>query len=74
VEGRDTGGDDISRGDMFGMGGGRELATSCVVRAARVILMLFSEIFCLSCGDSVAGILRRRLCLGRCPETTTSGE
>ena len=52
--GEDTGGDGIGGGGMFGMGGGRGLATSCVsccscvVRAARVMLMLFSEIFCLS--------------------------
>jgi len=52
--GRDTGGDGTGGGDMFGMGGGRGLATSCVsccsyvVRAAKIMLMLFSEIFCLS--------------------------
>ena len=46
--GEDTGGDGIGGGGMFGMGGGRGLATSCVVKAARVMLMLFSEIFCLS--------------------------
>jgi len=39
---------------VFGMGGRRELATSCVsccscaVKAARVVLMLFLEMFCLS--------------------------
>jgi len=52
--GRDTGGDGTSRGGMCGMGGRGELATSyvsccnCMVKAASMVLMLFSEMFCLS--------------------------
>ena len=52
--GRDTRGDGTGRGDVFSMGGGEGLATSCVscysctVKAASVVLMLFSEMFCLS--------------------------
>ena len=54
VGGGDTGGDSTGRGGMFDMGGGGGLATSCVsccscvVKAARVVLMLFLEMFCLS--------------------------
>ena len=33
---------------MFGIGREEGLATSCAVRAARIVLMLFSEMFCLS--------------------------
>ena len=53
VEGGDTR-DGTGRGGVFGMGGEGGLATSCVsccsctVRATRVVLMLFSETFCLS--------------------------
>jgi len=53
-EGRNTGGDGIGRGGMFGTDTGGGLATSyvscysCAVTAASVVLMLFSEMFCLS--------------------------
>jgi len=33
---------------VFSIGREEGLATSCTVRAARVVLMLFSETFCLS--------------------------
>ena len=52
--GRDTGGDGTGEGGVFGMGRGGGLATSCIsccsciVRAARIVLILFSETFCLS--------------------------
>ena len=52
--GRDTGGDGTGRGGVFGMAGGEGLATNCVsccscmVRAARVELMLLSETCCFS--------------------------
>jgi len=52
--GGDTGGDGTGGGGVFDTGRGRELATSCVsycscaVKATRVVLMLFSETFCLS--------------------------
>jgi len=51
---RDTGGDSTDGGGMFGMGRGERLATSyvsccsCMVKAANVVLILFSETFCLS--------------------------
>jgi len=54
VEGRNTRGDGTGRRGVFGMGGEGGLATSCVsccscmVKAASVVLMLFSEMFCLS--------------------------
>ena len=54
AEDRDTRGDDTGGGGVFGTGRGGGLATSyisccsCAVRAARVVLMLFSETFCLS--------------------------
>ena len=54
VGGGDARGDGTGRGGVFDMGGGGGLATSCVsccscaVKAARVVLMLFSETFCLS--------------------------
>jgi len=54
VGGGDTGGDSTDRGGVFGTGRGGGLATSCVscysctVKAASVVLMLFSEMFCLS--------------------------
>ena len=50
----DTRGDGIGRGCVFDTGEKGGLATSCVsccsyvVRAAKIMLMLFSEIFCLS--------------------------
>ena len=76
-----TRGDGIGRGGVFDMGRGGELATSCisccscVVKAARVVLMLFSETFCLSVSrDGVIGTLRHWLCLGGCPRAMTSGE
>jgi len=52
--GKDTRGDSTGRGGVFGIGRGGGLATSyvsccsCVVRAARIVLMLFLETFCLS--------------------------
>ena len=54
ARGGDTGGDGTDGGGVFGTGGGGGLATSCiscysyVVRAARVVLMLFSGTFFLS--------------------------
>ena len=51
---RDTGGNGIGRGGEFGIAGREGLATSyisccsCTVRAARVVLILFSEACCLS--------------------------
>ena len=54
VGGRDTGGDGTGGGGVFGMAREGGLATncvsccSCVVRAARVELMLLLEICCLS--------------------------
>ena len=54
MEGRNTRGDGTGRRGVFGMGGEGGLATSCVsccscmVKAASVVLMLFSEMFCLS--------------------------
>jgi len=54
VGGKDTRGDGTGGGGVFGMGEGEGLATSCVsccscaVKAASVVLMLFSEMFCLS--------------------------
>jgi len=54
VGGRDTRGDGTSREDVFDTDRGGELATSymscysCAVKAARVMLMLFLEMFCLS--------------------------
>ena len=54
VGGGDTGGDGTGGGGVFGMAGGGGLATNCVsycscmVRAARVELMLLSETCCLS--------------------------
>jgi len=51
--GRDTREDGTGGEGVLGTGGGRELATSCVsrcsyaVRAASMVLMLFSEMFCL---------------------------
>jgi len=50
----DVGGDGAGRGGVFGMAGREGLATNCMscysymVRAARVVLMLFSETCCLS--------------------------
>jgi len=53
----DVGGDGAGGGDVFsefGIAGREGLATNCVscyscmVRAARVVLMLVSEMFCLS--------------------------
>jgi len=50
----DVGGDGIGRGGVFGMAGREGLATNCIsccnytVRAARVVLILFSEACCLS--------------------------
>jgi len=52
--GRDTRGDGIGGGGMFGMGREEGLATSyvnccsCAVKAANIVLILFSEMFCLS--------------------------
>jgi len=52
--GGDTRGDGTGGGGVFGIGRERGLATSCIsccsyiVRAARIVLMLFSEIFCFS--------------------------
>ena len=52
--GRDTGGNSTGGGGVFGMAGGERLATNCVsccscmVRAARVELMLLSETCCFS--------------------------
>ena len=52
--GGDAGGDGTGGGEVFDMGRVGGLATSCVsccscmVKAARVVLMLFSETFCLS--------------------------
>jgi len=54
VRGRDTEGDGTDGGGVFGTGRGGGLATSCVsccscvVKAMSVVLMLFSETFCLS--------------------------
>ena len=54
VEGGDTRGDGTGREGVFDIGRGKELATSCVsycsyaVKATRVVLMLFSEMFYLS--------------------------
>jgi len=51
---RDVGGDSAGGGDVLGTAGREGLVTncmsccSCIVRAARVILMLFSEICCFS--------------------------
>ena len=53
ARGEDTGGDGTGGGGVFGMAGGERLATNCVsccncvVRAARVELMLLSETCCL---------------------------
>ena len=61
------------------MGGGGGLATSCVsccncmVKATRVVLMLYF-VSLLAREDDVAGTLRHRLCLGGCLEATTSRE
>jgi len=50
----DVGGDGTGGGGVFGTAGREGLATNCVsccsytVRAARVVLMLFSETCCLS--------------------------
>ena len=50
---RDTRGDGTGGGGVFGIGEERGLATSyvsccsCMVRAAKVVLILFSETFCL---------------------------
>ena len=46
--GGDTGEDGIGGEGVFDTGKGGELATSCAVKATRVVLMLFSETFCLS--------------------------
>ena len=54
AEGGDAREDGTGGGGVFDMGRGGELATSCVsccscvVKATRVVLMLFSETFCLS--------------------------
>ena len=46
--GGDTRGDGTSRGGVFATGRGGGLATSCVVKVVSAVLMLFSEMFCLS--------------------------
>jgi len=52
--GRDTGGDGTGGGGVFAVGRGGGLATNCVsccscmVKVVSVVLMLFSETFCLS--------------------------
>ena len=77
--GEDTGGDGMGGKGVFGTARGGGLATncvsccSCVVRAARVELMLHF-VSLLAHEDDVAGTLRRRLRLGGCPEATTSRE
>ena len=54
VGGEDTRGDGTGGGGVFATGGGGGLATSCVsccscaVKIASVVLILFSETFCLS--------------------------
>jgi len=54
VGGENTEEDSTGRRDVFGMGRGGGLTTSCVsccscmVRAVSVVLMLFSKTFCLS--------------------------
>ena len=80
--GEDTRGDGTDGGGVFGMGRGRELATSCVswcscvVKAASIVLMLFLETFCffVSSWRWCCRYPKASAMSWGCPEATTSGE